>query len=440
MKPVRKAGLAEEERREERKAFVPVYTEINLRRGSWLVPCMLLWLAIYAYAPSSLNPPMPPAHAGLLALLYVAVWAGILLALRKGVPLRSRQAAAWTFYLFNALSTFPIYWETHSTLPYCNRIFTYAVILVLPPRISVPLFAGGHVIFVAMTFWIFPDHGYAWREAVSATFLIVAVWVLSLLIYRARFREFQKERTILRQVKELEAAHAELDEMTAVTAHDMRSPLYGLRDVLRLGATLPDLTKEQTARIFAQTTRFCDDLLTLTGRLLEAHTAEYGDGAQQPPPLGEIRLPFLEAVDRAQLLAEQRGIEIALSLPSEVGPQVDVATLGQVLDNLLSNAVRHSPDGSRIDVELTVADGGWRGDIRDEGPGVPEADREFLFRKFHRGRSHRGPGKSGTGLGLFIVAKLMARLGGRASHAPRSPGGSVFRIEAPARAAGGPTT
>ncbi|HEY8967116.1 MAG TPA: HAMP domain-containing sensor histidine kinase, partial [Candidatus Methylacidiphilales bacterium] len=401
----RRANPAETERREERAAFVGVYTGINLQRGSWLVPCMLLWLGIYAYAPSSLNPPMRPEHAGLLALVYVAVWIAILCARRKRASPRLKQGAAWAFYLFNALSTFPIYWETHSTLPYCNRIFTYAVILVLPPRISIPLFAGGHVLFVAMTFWVFPDRAYAWREVISGTFLVVAVWMLCLLTYRARLQEFRKERTILRQVKELELAHAELDEMTALTAHDLRSPLYGLRDVLHVGATLPDLTREQAARIFSQTTRFCDDLLALTGRLLDAHTAEYGDEVPSSPQLGDVRQPFLDAVDRAQVLTGTRRIEIVLSLPPEIGPQVDQSTLNQALDNLLSNAVRHSPDGGRIEVELTTSPQGWRGEVRDEGPGVPEADREYLFRKFHRGRGHRVAGKSGTGLGLFIVAK-----------------------------------
>ena len=85
--------------------------------------------------------------------------------------------------------------------------------------------------------------------------------------------------------------------------------------------------------------------------------------------------------------------------------RTDAATLGQVLDNLLANAVKFSPAGAGSAVECAVfaVDGAWRIEVCDNGPGIPADERATLFQKFNRGSARPTTGESSSGLGLFIV-------------------------------------
>jgi signal transduction histidine kinase len=100
-----------------------------------------------------------------------------------------------------------------------------------------------------------------------------------------------------------------------------------------------------------------------------------------------------------------------------------------VLDNLLGNAVKFSPQKTTVELALVARGAAWRLEVRDEGPGVPEAERPGLFKKFHRGSAHPTGGESSTGLGLHIVKTLTEAMGGRVQFAPREPHGSVFSVE-----------
>ncbi|MBC8010384.1 MAG: sensor histidine kinase [Burkholderiales bacterium] len=121
-----------------------------------------------------------------------------------------------------------------------------------------------------------------------------------------------------------------------------------------------------------------------------------------------------------------------LALPE--GPawaRAEAASLEQVLDNLLGNACKFSPPGGTVGLTLAAGPEGWRGEVWDEGAGVPEAERARLFGKFHRAGVRATEGEGGSGLGLFIVRTLMTAMGGRVSYAPRTPRGSIFCVEWP---------
>jgi len=107
--------------------------------------------------------------------------------------------------------------------------------------------------------------------------------------------------------------------------------------------------------------------------------------------------------------------------------RVDAMALGQVLDNLLFNAVKFSPGGATITVGLLHEDGFWRCEVGDDGPGISVEEQASLFQKFHRGSARAAQDdEEGSGLGLFIAATLMKAMGGGIEYRQRQGRGAAF--------------
>ena len=84
-----------------------------------------------------------------------------------------------------------------------------------------------------------------------------------------------------------------------------------------------------------------------------------------------------------------------------------------------------------MQVRLVPIEQGWELQVEDEGPGIPKEEQALIFQKFHRGGSEETRGTKGTGLGLYIVERLMGRLGGRIEYRQRPGGGSIFAASFP---------
>jgi signal transduction histidine kinase len=128
-------------------------------------------------------------------------------------------------------------------------------------------------------------------------------------------------------------------------------------------------------------------------------------------------------------------IELVLNAPqgSQSGPYVaaDPDGLRQVLVNLVENAVKYSPNGGRVELDLQQVDARVRFAVRDRGLGIPESEQERIFEKFFRLDPNLSRGVGGTGLGLYITRELVRRMGGRI-HVDSEPGrGSTFSFELP---------
>jgi signal transduction histidine kinase len=102
-----------------------------------------------------------------------------------------------------------------------------------------------------------------------------------------------------------------------------------------------------------------------------------------------------------------------------------------VLTNLVDNAVKYSPDGGRVELEITVAGRGLRFAVRDQGLGIPPAEHRRIFEKFYRLDPDLTRGVGGTGLGLYISRELLERMGGRIWVESSGHGGSTFVAELP---------
>jgi len=110
----------------------------------------------------------------------------------------------------------------------------------------------------------------------------------------------------------------------------------------------------------------------------------------------------------------------------------DEDTLRQVLVNLLDNAIKYSPDGGEVTVELESRAGRVLVTVRDSGLGIPSGEEERIFEKFYRLDPGQTRGIGGSGLGLYISRELVSRMGGNLTVRSQPGEGAVFRIDLPA--------
>jgi two-component system, OmpR family, sensor kinase len=219
----------------------------------------------------------------------------------------------------------------------------------------------------------------------------------------------------------------------ADASHELRTPLTTIRgfaELYRQGAvTTPDKTAEVIQRIESEASRMgllVEDLLLL---------ARLDRERPLRPELVELRVLAMEAVEAARVVAPDR--DISLVTAPDAGHLVvsgDDARLRQVVGNLLSNALTHTPAGTPVIVRLASRDGMGVIEIHDRGPGLSPEQQERVFERFYRAdpaRTRRADGTVGTGLGLAIVAALVAAHAGTVEVESQPGVGATFRVLLP---------
>jgi PAS domain S-box-containing protein len=234
------------------------------------------------------------------------------------------------------------------------------------------------------------------------------------------FRDVSSER-IVEQMK---------SDFVSTVSHQLRAPLtsiYGFAEtLLRQDVRFGDVERETFLGYIASEAQ---RLTTIVDTLLSIARLEAGDLHVELVPT-DLRDVVSEAVTSVQQGAEVNGHRFVLHLPDEpLAASADREKLGQILMNLLDNAVKFSPDGGTVTVEALRRAGRVEVRIVDEGQGIPEDERERIFSKFHRVDSARG--QSGAGLGLFIARGLVRAMGGRIWVDSAEGGGSSFAFELP---------
>jgi signal transduction histidine kinase len=153
-------------------------------------------------------------------------------------------------------------------------------------------------------------------------------------------------------------------------------------------------------------------LTAIVDQLLDVARLDTGDLQVElaPTDVGEL---VMEVVAGARGNGDRH--RFVVDLPNEtLAAQADRDKLRQVFAILVDNAVKYSPEGATVTVGAQRKEDSVEVRVVDEGPGVPQAEQERIFRKFYRGNeSERGAGVGGTGLGLFIARQLVTAMGGR---------------------------
>jgi signal transduction histidine kinase len=217
-------------------------------------------------------------------------------------------------------------------------------------------------------------------------------------------------------------------QMTADIAHDLRTPLTvmaGYLEALRDGVLLPSPERFETMHREAQhLRRLVEDLRTLS----LADAGELTLNRQPVPP----RMLLEQAAAAYRHQAEQQSIELKVdAAPGLPDVSVDPDRMAQVLGNLLSNALRHTPARGRISLTATLQGRRVLLTVRDTGIGIPPDDLPHIFDRFYRGDEAPEGGGDESGLGLAIARCLIALQGGTISVESSSGAGTMFVIALP---------
>jgi len=228
-----------------------------------------------------------------------------------------------------------------------------------------------------------------------------------------------------RMSESVERQEALRRQLTRDLAHEVRTPLTILRGTtegLVDGVLEPD---HETLRSLH------DEVLRLTGLVGDLETLAAADAAALRLEMRRVDLAEVAGAAVALARGAAADAEVALDASLEAAPvDGDPERLRQVVVNLLSNALRHTPSGGRLEVRTSSGDGAAALEVLDTGPGIAPEDLPHVFERFYRGADAEGT--SGSGIGLAVASELVAAHGGSIEARNREGGGAAFTVRLPA--------
>ncbi|MCW5921131.1 MAG: sensor histidine kinase [Saprospiraceae bacterium] len=237
--------------------------------------------------------------------------------------------------------------------------------------------------------------------------LIFGLWVIN--------RSANREVTLARQRRNF---------LLSIT-HELKSPIASLRLVLE---TLHkrELPREQIENLCKSGLKDANRLQQLVEDLLLA--ARLDDNWR--PLLEPVDLPSIARDVAAGLLIRFPKANIQLNFPDNL-PLVlaDQSGLTAIVQNLLENAVKYSPEGTPVEISATVEHGQMQLRVADSGHGIPDTEKKAVFEKFYRLGNEETRQSTGTGLGLYIVSQVVKAHGGAIQVTDNKPQGTVFVVE-----------
>jgi len=295
--------------------------------------------------------------------------------------------------------------------------------------LTCPLIANGVPVGFMFFSSIQPN---AFAEAHVETFSRIA-GQLSVIVEKGRLVSGLSEQkaAIERQNEELRHLNDLKNTFLGIAAHDLRNPIGAIQTSVDL---LMDpafgISEEDRASLLQRMGRHTRHMLALLNDLLEVTQIESGKLSLNLEPVN-LRGFLDEAVRQHAMLAASKGTQVLLQAVPEGQVMVDPLRLRQVVDNLISNAVKFSPPGSTVRVSAERILAGWQVNVQDEGPGITEQDRGRLFQDFARLSAKPTGDEKSTGLGLAISRRVVEAHGGRIGVNSEPGQGATFWFTLP---------
>jgi PAS domain S-box-containing protein len=221
------------------------------------------------------------------------------------------------------------------------------------------------------------------------------------------------------------------EEFFALVSHELRTPLTSIAGYLELVLDPDESELDPNQRHFLNVVeRNAKRLQRLVGDLLFVAQFEAGKLSLETAPtaLDDVAA---ESVESARPRADELGIDLRLNAESVSSVQGDAGRLGQTLDNLISNALKFTPAGGRVDVRVIDRRDRVVVEVADTGLGISEVDQRRLFERFYRTESAQEAAIPGVGLGLSISKAIVEGHGGTIQVASEEGRGTTFTIELP---------
>lgn len=223
------------------------------------------------------------------------------------------------------------------------------------------------------------------------------------------------------------------EDWRSMVAHDLRSPLTNIYGTLRL---LEDLPEGQTLtdgerKLIEIGSKSCRRMLELLNLYLDIAKLDAALMPVELKPIGLLEVVSL-CVEQQQPLSSEKKVGISVDVPADLKVSADAELLFRVIDNLLNNAVKFSPDGGTVAVAARRDGAAASVCVKDQGPGIPPDDIPLLFDRFHQARARRAGKTQGTGLGLTFCREAMRVMHGEigVSSSPGKGAEFILRLAA----------
>lgn len=241
---------------------------------------------------------------------------------------------------------------------------------------------------------------------------------------------------VLHDVTEEQRINQERRQFVSNVSHELRTPLTSVKsyiDALQDGATDdPELTGQFLAVVQAETGR----MINMINDLLELSRMDRGVRNLELEWVNLVAL-FGYILNRFDMIISsdqpgQKDYRIIREIePTPVWVEIDTSKFTQVIDNIMNNAIKYSPDGGTIMARLNLIDQKVIISIQDQGLGIPQKDVQHVFDRFFRVDKARSRAQGGTGLGLAIAKEIVESFGGRIWADSKEGQGSTFKISLP---------
>jgi heavy metal sensor kinase len=236
--------------------------------------------------------------------------------------------------------------------------------------------------------------------------------------------------TLNRMIERLERSFHAMERFTADASHELRNPLATMQNTIEVVLAQARTVEEQRSALeslgeeVGRLRAIAEDLLLLAR----------ADNGWMPMEREIVRLDELvqALVETYQPHAQEHGAVLAVNVSGRAEVRGDERWLCQLAGNLLDNALKFTPPGGRVQVEVCSGPDTIRLSVRDSGPGIPEESLERVFERFYQAdRSRTRTGKPGAGLGLAIAAWIVEAHEGRIAAVNHPDGGAIFTVELP---------
>lgn len=248
-----------------------------------------------------------------------------------------------------------------------------------------------------------------------------------------RVRGAIERRRLLQELQDLRTS------FTSMLVHDLRAPLTVIQGYAELlGRDFAGPLNDRQHKYVDEVHRASDRMLRLIGEILDLSKLEAGRLTLERRAV-DLAALVTEIVERVQPVAADKRITLRRTGPASLAPlEADPFRLEQVLMNLLSNALKFTPEEGTVTVEVSERGGGQEVAVADTGPGIPAAELPLLFEPFSQVSTAQKAAGQGTGLGLVICRHLVEAHGGRIWAKNELPRGARFAFRLPVMTAPAP--
>jgi signal transduction histidine kinase len=236
-------------------------------------------------------------------------------------------------------------------------------------------------------------------------------------------RETEKQKMVADQASQLKS------ELLEIAAHDLKNPLtsiLGFSQMIQLEAE-EDTSVAESAQLIEQASQ---RMLKIISQLIQGSALESGE-LELEKELFDISVVSDFVITNNKPLATQKKQKLIPALEEDLMVHGEMDRIIEIIDNLISNAIKYSPIGGKIWINLTQENGNARFEIIDEGPGLSDEEQTKLFKKFTRLSPEPTGGETSTGLGLSIVKKLVELHDGDVGVESEPGNGSKFYFTIP---------